>query len=396
QRATGHLLEAHRIAPREPELASHLGRLYWERLTDAESRRERFLAQFYQGQLLALGRPEDARRLSAGGHVSVECHPIPKELTLHRLVEDRRVLRPGDPVELSRKVRSDELSIGAYQLEVKAEGFPGVRLPVRVERECTTEVSLALRRDSDIGDGFVWIPAGEFIMGGDPDTFESVPRAEVEVEDFCIARFPVTWEQYQAYLQARLDSGDDIEEWMPKLENAHGRPWHIRDGQVHYAQASENAPVESRRQWPVFSVTHTDAVEYCRWRTENEGRVYDLPTDSEWEKAARGVDERVFPWGNRFDPSLCRNSGSSEGRAQPGPVGEYEADCSPYGVRDMAGGVREWCASWFNEKDEQRLIRGGSWNFGEIGAHCAYRLGCSPSLHFPFIGFRLVHRFESA
>jgi len=111
----------------------------------------------------------------------------------------------------------------------------------------------------------------------------------------------------------------------------------------------------------------------------------------EWEKAARGVDGRVFPWGDRYDASFCKNSGSTDRKAQPEAIGAYERDQSPYGVRDMAGTVREWCNSWFKKKDQQRLVRGGAWNFDQIGAHAAYRVGCPPALSYPFIGFRLVH-----
>ncbi|MCA8960629.1 MAG: SUMF1/EgtB/PvdO family nonheme iron enzyme, partial [Planctomycetes bacterium] len=133
---------------------------------------------------------------------------------------------------------------------------------------------------------------------------------------------------------------------------------------------------------------------YCRWRGERDGRRYRLPSDEEWEKAARGTDARIFPWGDRYDASFCKNSGSTADRAQPEPVGAYRTDCSPYGVRDMAGTIREWCRSWFEKKDKLRLVRGGSWNFDRIGAHAAYRVGCPPGISYPFIGFRLVHRPE--
>ena len=96
----------------------------------------------------------------------------------------------------------------------------------------------------------------------------------------------------------------------------------------------------------------------------------------------------------RFDAVFCKNAHSMAERAQPEPVGSYPTDCSPYGVHDMPGGIREWCDSWFDESNGHRLVRGGSWNFGEIGAHCAYRLGCGPTISYVFIGFRLVHDFE--
>ena len=219
-----------------------------------------------------------------------------------------------------------------------------------------------------------------------------------------MARFPVTWEEYREYLQAIADgSRDEAVKRLPDVAHNDPDAWTVDDdGVVRFGGGDDDddddddddGDDEHVEAWPIFKVTFDDALGYCQWRSDRDGRRYRLPTDEEWEKAARGEDARLFPWGSHFDAVFCKNAHSMAERAQPEPVGSYPTDCSPYGVHDMAGGIREWCDSWFDESNGHRLVRGGSWNFGEIGAHCAYRLGCGPTISYIFIGFRLVHDFE--
>src|SRR5262249_24652586 len=118
---------------------------------------------------------------------------------------------------------------------------------------------------------------------------------------------------------------------------------------------------------PVFGVSWHDAVAYCRWRTERDGREHRLPDDAEWEKAARGVDGRWYPWGTRFAHSLCNIRGSRRERAAPVPVDEFPTDVSVYGVRGMGGNMRDWTATEVIEGEGAgvrvlRVLRGGAWN----------------------------------
>ena len=112
-------------------------------------------------------------------------------------------------------------------------------------------------------------------------------------------------------------------------------------------------------QWPVNAISLADAEAYAEWRSALERRAMRLPTEEEWEKAARGVDGRAYPWGDRFDPTFAHMRASVPGAPRPAPVGAYPVDTSVYGCMDMAGGMREWTSSRFDEG--QVVIRGGTW-----------------------------------
>ncbi|MCA8961019.1 MAG: SUMF1/EgtB/PvdO family nonheme iron enzyme, partial [Planctomycetes bacterium] len=386
ERALQHLLRAREDAPEDPEIRDALTEVYLERLDRAELLGDRFQQRFLETQLRGLDLPNLEELLEGKGSLSIRVEPTPTRRTLAPLVEQHRVWVPAEEERIElRDAGAIALAQGRYELRVEAEGRRRILVPVRIRRRATVELDLRLRTDDDIGAEFVQIPAGSFVMGGDDETFQSHPRQVRDVGEFAIARYPITFEEYREFVQSVADV--DPEEAEPLLPHVseNRNVWGIDDGRVLY--------FETRRNWPVFGVDFEQAQRYCQWRSQRDGRRYRLPTDEEWEKAARGTDERIFPWGDRFDASFCKNAESTEGKAQPEAVGAYPIDCSPYGVRDMAGGIREWCDSWYSEKDGQRLVRGGSWNFTSIGAHCAYRMGCAPHVAYPFIGFRIVHDF---
>ena len=147
--------------------------------------------------------------------------------------------------------------------------------------------------------------------------------------------------------------------------------------------------------WPVFGVSWHDALAYCAWRSRREGRVLRLPTESEWEKAARGVDGRAYPWGSRFDTSLCNTQESLRDRPSPVPVDSFPSDASIYGVRGLGGNLRDWTSTESTEGEGERaratrVVRGGSWVNAEVYARSASRYSAVPGLVIDFLGFRLV------
>ncbi len=122
-------------------------------------------------------------------------------------------------------------------------------------------------------------------------------------------------------------------------------------------EARKLFPPEQGHLWdvPVALVDWFDAVAYCDWLSERTGCAVRLPTEAEWERAARGVDGRFYPWGDRFDPTFCLMRESRPFAPQPEPVGTFATDESPYGARDMAGGMREWVGDVFGDISAEAL-----------------------------------------
>jgi serine/threonine-protein kinase len=211
-------------------------------------------------------------------------------------------------------------------------------------------------------DYWVTIPAGEFQMGG-----EDYGVYPVNVDEFQIGKYEVTNRQYAQCAKAGICAGSAYDD---------GKALH-----------------------PVVNVNWYDAVTYCEWAG---GR---LPTEAEWEKAARGTDERTYPWGEGIDCDYANYYGKDNGNdacvGDTTPVGSYESGKSPYGVYDMAGNVWEWTSSLYQSypydasdgreelsSSDYRVLRGGSWNNGVNGARSAYRDDYGPSITDDVVGFR--------
>jgi formylglycine-generating enzyme required for sulfatase activity len=153
---------------------------------------------------------------------------------------------------------------------------------------------------------------------------------------------------------------------------------------------------------PVVGVTWFEACAYCRWLSESAGRPYRLPTEAEWEKAARGTDARLFPWGDRFVAERCNTRASGLGRTTP--VGQYSpGGDSPYGCADTVGSVSEWTMTRFRpypyeaadgrndpQGQVERVIRGASWFSPLLRARAAARGLNDPFFADSDVGFRVV------
>jgi formylglycine-generating enzyme required for sulfatase activity len=229
---------------------------------------------------------------------------------------------------------------------------------------------------------FVHVAAGEFLMGSalandrDAQDFE-LPPHHVYLPDFYIGRYPVTNSQYQAFVQA-------ARHWAP----SHWR----RPGIIHQAQADH----------PVVNVAWHDAVSFCNWLSREIARCIRLPTEAEWEKSARGVDGRIYPWGNQPPEPVLSNFGRNLDHTTP--VGRYSPQGdSPYDCADMAGNVWEWCQSLSGsypyqaddgrealEVDGYRVLRGGSFYASQRDIRCACRMAWPPLGWGREFGFRVV------
>lgn len=193
-------------------------------------------------------------------------------------------------------------------------------------------------KDASSGDNMIYIPAGEFTMGSNEWWPKCQPEHKRVLNAFYIDRFEVTNKRYMRFVNAakKAPPANWINGKYPK-----GRAGH-----------------------PVVFVSWYDANDFCKW----EGKR--LPTEAEWEKAARGTDKRTFPWGDKFDAK--KGNTPQYGKNDTMPVGSFENGKSPYGVYDMAGNVWEWTDDWFkpypgnthpdeNYGEKYKVLRGGSW-----------------------------------
>jgi formylglycine-generating enzyme required for sulfatase activity len=235
------------------------------------------------------------------------------------------------------------------------------------------------------------IPSGNFVMGS-RFHWREAPRREVFVGEFEIAHTPVTVGQYSAFLDVgavnqRKWWSDDGWEW--RQGGAQG--W----GRTNRAQPHDWNAQRMKFQNPVTGLTFYEAEAYCRWISDNKERLVRLPTEDEWEKAARGEDGRPWPWGDVFKPGQANTV--EHGVNQTLPVGSFPEDISPYGAVDMAGNVQEWTSGTYRASPDEltpatrlHVARGGSWNDTGFGARTSFRHVYPPGYFFPFLGFRVV------
>lgn len=208
-------------------------------------------------------------------------------------------------------------------------------------------------------------------------------KREINIDyDYDMDVFPVTNKQYHEFIN------DNKEYKVPYLDKEWAKPYRWDKDKRTYPDGKENHPV--------VLVSYEDAVEFCKWRTEKENlseeEKYRLPTEEEWEKAARGNDGREYPWGNEFDKEKCNSKES--GNKCTIEVTRYLIGVSPYGCQDMAGNVWEWTDSWYDENKNSKVVRGGSWFNEAYFCRCASRSWFSPDERSQDVGFRCARTLK--
>ncbi|MCB1057612.1 MAG: SUMF1/EgtB/PvdO family nonheme iron enzyme [Acidobacteria bacterium] len=249
---------------------------------------------------------------------------------------------------------------------------------------------------------FEWveIPRGTFTMGGD-GKYDGKPVHEEHVEAFRISRYPVTNAQYESFVA----DGGYTKRWQGCWTES---GWEWREEKKLEGPFSEPSPFDLPNH-PRVSVSWYEAVAFCNWLASRTGIGYRLPTESEWERSARGTDGREYPWGTKFDPALC-NTAETEIDTTTAvglfPDGESPNGIGSRGILDASGNVWEWCSTkWGDNYDALadddlqgsagRVVRGGSFAGDGFFARCAFRSGGDPDIIFAGSGFRLVAPFES-
>ncbi len=365
-----------------------LARLYYERLIQAERLGRIRDARQFEAQVRRLDDGSLIQKMRSAGSLFIQTQPDRAEVWLYQYEASDRMLRPTSGRKLGRTpVEVDELPVGRYLIVLRMRGGKEVYYPVLIARQTRWEGSVRLHPELD--DRFVHIPAGPFIFGGDRQAANASPREELWVGDFAIAKYPVTCKEYLRFLNALPQ--DEALTRLPRASRLYGGNvwWPIENHQIQIPRVDEAGGRWDPR-YPIRAISRRDAESYTLWRAQLEELPLRLPTEVEWEKAARGVDGRVFPWGDSFDATFCKMRDSRQGRAEPEPTGAFPTDRSPYGIHDMAGSISEWCLDAFERSFLMGTLKGGNWRGSESTCRLARRTAADPDEPEPHAGFRMA------
>jgi eukaryotic-like serine/threonine-protein kinase len=398
-----------------------LAELFWQGARSAEEERRPATQLYYEALVSEYDTGPYTTMLRARARLTLKSNPPGARVSIQKFLERDRVLVRGEMQHLERTPVDVELDPGSYLITLKMPGYRDTRYPVFLSRGSHHDGEVNLYTSEEIGEGFLLVPAGTAMFGGDPEAYDPLPRQDLGVDDFAIATFPVTLRDYCAFL-------DTLEREHPE-RIAKRAPHDIRGSEggrvvikgssgmwepgAHMVEgpALKMFPPEAGHLWniPVHLVDWYDAIAYCAWVSQRTGTRVRLPTELEWEKAARGIDGRFYPWGDRFDPTFCLMRESRPHMQQPEPIGTFPLDESPYGVRDMAGGMREWVLDLYPDKSAElttsepeptaqatrgdsvnRRVRSGVWNGDHKWARAASRSTMPALLRGTGLGFRVA------
>ena len=248
-------------------------------------------------------------------------------------------------------------------------------------------------RDGSQGPEMVWIPAGSFRMGDiqGGGYSDEKPVHRVSIDRFAMGKYEVTVGEYLRFVKA---TGKHAPEWMEK-----GSSYNIKTGSNNYYK--ELGSALTNKNHPIVGVSWLDAVAYAKWLSQQTGKKYRLPTEAEWEYAARAGTETKYWWGNNIgsNKANCWNSDCKDSFKYTAPVGSFSAN--PFGLYDTVGNVWEWTCSEYKGKyqgSEQTcknsasifVLRGGSWNIYARRTRTASRNLDVPTVRDRFYGFRLI------
>ncbi|MBI3269652.1 MAG: SUMF1/EgtB/PvdO family nonheme iron enzyme [Planctomycetes bacterium] len=391
-------------------------------------------------------RRETVYRLDVGAANRVELNAEPASL-----LPSIPGVRTADAITGDRQAFLFRATLprGSYLLYVPAgQGVCETRYPFEVARDRAWDevcelppeteapplppglgLSAALPAPSPGGQAGYWryVPAGPYRASGDPAARQSIARdaavlrlpegeawtaeraargAPPRVEGYYLARFNVTGAMYLEYLNDRT--------WHAGAKAFARVPRHDQEATEKTAYATLGAEGKFalrtvQADWPVLGISWQDATDYASWLTRRLGGAgpglrgavreggwrFDLPTEDEWEKAARGADGRFFPWGDAFHPSFCRMTTSragEQGMSNPEPYGLFPLDESVYGARDLAGCMGTWTATLAGPNGVYRIFKGGTWGAAAPVSRSAARDAGVPGYVYADNGIRVVAR----
>ena len=423
--------------PDLPEARTILANLYRARAEEAETDDDTVAAREYRALLAAYDDGTHADYLAAEAELTITTTPAGARIRVRPYVSRARRSQLDEPVLMGETpLEGKVLPTGSYLVEAAVAGHAVVRYPVVLERsrgwkpvppgqDDAAPVHLPPKRALYAFERYV--PAGWFTSGGDSNAPGSLPRQRLWVDDFAIASRPVSHSDYVTYLNDLVKRGaaDQAEARVPRITEPGRRTktsllyqWNAQRSRWEVPKRIVGLVLDP--QSPVVGVSWFDAVAYCLWLGARSMRPFRLPGELEWEKAARGVDGRTFPWGSHPDPAFHCMQDSHLADPGPPPYTAFPVDDSPYGVAGMGGGVQDWCADpWRGQGPSRRgsralspqphrsadaiqrtaaprqVIRGGAWNLDERACRAAARSAMAAGRTADNVGFRVCRTLSA-
>jgi formylglycine-generating enzyme required for sulfatase activity len=336
-----------------------------------------------------------------------------ERLARERLEQEEKERQEKEERERLAREKAEQARLAKEQAEIE-RATRAREQREKEERDRRLKEELILTLAPNVTLELVRVPAGEFWMGSDKSkdkdaNDDELPQHKVHLDAYLIGKYPVTVAQFAAFAQAtkhktQAEKDGSSYTWAgSKWEGVKGADWqHPRGPQ---------SDVRQKQNHPVTHISWDDARAFCEWVSKVTSRTVRLPTEAEWEKAARGTDGRIYPWGDDAPDDKHCNFNLNVGDTTP--VGKYSGsqheNDSPYGCVDMAGNVWEWTSSLFKEykydatdgrenledRSGARVLRGGSFgsDLGYVRCACrgghyrhyrgegsGFRIFCAPSL----------------
>jgi len=370
------------------------------------------------------GQPEKMKMLAylkGDAVLNITTTPTDANVWLSRYEKKQGRRQRTEERFLGRSPISVAIGMGSYRVTLRKEGYEDVVYPVYIRRvqDWTCEnpnamiQPIVLPKAGSLAEDDCFVSAGWFLCGGDEEGLSAFPYSWLWVPDFVIKKYQVSNREFLLFLNDLVlsDREQEAESYAPKERTSSATGQGVLLYQRNEQGLFELIPKEKggyiEIDWPVLMVSPQSCFAYAKWYANRTGLPWRLPSEFEWEKAARGVDGRFFPWGNHFEHAWSNCFGHFEEQATPVDCKTVFQDISPYEVTGMAGNIADITQTkWSKEKqqlgqwapaydsgesrdDEFFIVRGGSWYHGPVYHRITNRFRACASMTFDNYGFRL-------